>query len=620
MTPLLLLGLAIAAAGPDQPATPPDVTIGEFEAADFAPWTAEGDAFSKGPARGSLPAELGIRGVRGVGVASSERDGDGPTGTLESPPFVINRRHLAFAIGGGRYERDACLDLVIDGKVVKSATGDNRDDLIPQSWDLARYRGKTARLRIVDRATGSWGHVNVDHVVLADAPERASVITQPLYRETFRPQFHFTARQWTVDRLNPQRREEGWINDLNGLVYHEGEYHLFAQRWNKCWLHAVSRDLVHWTELEPAFWEEALDVGVQSGSCVIDRDNASGLSPDPKNPAMVAFWSRNDNKSHGIAYSLDRGRTWKHGPRNPILVRPERDPMVFRHHPTNRWVMVLYGEGAYHVFTSENLLDWRDEKSSIPNSFECPDLFELPVDGNPNDTRWVLVRGDGKYSTGRFDGKKFEAETEPIEGDGGPNFYATQTWGNVETGDGRRIQCAWMAGGSYPDMPFNQQITFPRELTLRKTPAGIRLFRRPIREIASLRGAESVFPARTLKAGESLFASRRHDLFQVKMEVDVPEGATLSFAIRGVPLTLSHDAIACKAAPRKVAGALRSVEILIDRTSIEAFANDGETSVSACFLPIDDDLKLTAEGGDVAIRSLVVHELRSAWTIPDDAR
>jgi fructan beta-fructosidase len=620
MTSPLLLGLAIALATLQEPVTAPDVVVGEFEGAEFAPWTAEGDAFAKGPARGALPAALEIRGVRGDGVASSEQDGDGPTGTLTSPPFAIDRRYLSFVIGGGRYERDTCLDLVVDDKVVKSATGDDSDDLSPQSWDVGRFRGKTARLRIVDRATGEWGHVNVDHIVLTDRPDRPPVVTQPLYRETLRPQFHFTARQWTVDRLNPRRREEGWINDLNGLVYYEGEYHLFAQRWNKCWLHAVSRDLVHWTELEPAFWEEALGVGVQSGNCVIDYGDTSGLSGDPKDPAMVAFWSRNDNKSHGISYSLDRGRTWKYGPNNPVLVRPERDPMVFRHKPTDRWAMVMYGENAYHIFTSENLLDWRDERSSIANSFECPDIFELPLDGNPDDTRWVLVRGDGRYSLGRFDGKSFEEQTGLHESDGGPNFYATQTWGNTETGDGRRIQCAWMAQGAYPDMPFNQQLTFPRELTLRSTPAGPRLFRQPVREIASLHDSEEAFPARTLKDGESTYLSRSGDLFRIKMEVDVPQGATLTLDVRGVPLVLSHAAIACKSAPQTVQGALRSAEILVDRTSIEAFANDGEASTSTCFLPIGEDLKLTADGGDVALRSLTVHRLKSAWTIPDDAR
>jgi sucrose-6-phosphate hydrolase SacC (GH32 family) len=103
----------------------------------------------------------------------------------------------------------------------------------------------------------------------------------PLYHETYRPQFHFTARQFTEHILNPQQRQEGWINDLNGLIYYDGEYHLFAQRWAKCWIHAVSRDMIHWRELEPAFWEETEGSGVQSGTCVIDYHNTSGSTIDP---------------------------------------------------------------------------------------------------------------------------------------------------------------------------------------------------------------------------------------------------------------------------------------------------------------------------------------------------
>nr|WP_303652900.1 glycoside hydrolase family 32 protein [Paludisphaera mucosa] len=408
-------------------------------------------------------------------------------------------------------------------------------------------------------------------------------------------------------------REEGWLNDLNGLVYYDGEYHLFAQRWNKCWIHAVSRDLVRWTELEPAFWEEALDVGVQSGTCVVDYANSSGLSPDPATPPMVAFWTRNDNRSHGIAFSLDHGRTWKYGPRNPVLVKPERDPMVFRHKPTQKWVMIMYGEDKYHVLTSDNLLDWKDEKRPIANSFECPDFFELAVAGDPATRKWALIRGDGRYSLGSFDGSEFREETAQFESDGGPNFYATQTWGNVETGDGRRIQAAWMRGGAYPDMPFNQQVTFPRELTLRPTPAGLRLFREPVREIATLHRDERKFEARILQAGERLALDEPGDALHIKMDVAVPEGATLTLRIRGVPLVLGRRSIACKSGPQAVAGDLEAVEVLIDRTSIEAFANHGEASTSTCFLPAGDEVAFEAAGGPATIRALSVFRLEGIW-------
>ncbi len=592
-----------------------DIVLGEFEGATFGNWTATGTAFGTGPVRGA--ARLGaleIQGAHGDGVASSENKGDTPTGTLTSPPFIISRDTIAFVIGGGPYERDTCLNLIVDGKIVKSTTGAKSDTLLPQSWDVRELRGKTARLQLVDTATGDWGHITVDHIVETDRPDRLPANTAPLYQEKYRPQFHFTARQWTENRLNPGMREEGWLNDLNGLVYYEGEYHLFAQRWNKCWIHAVSRALVHWTELEPAFWEEKLDSGVQSGSCVIDYTNSSGLSPDKKTPPMVAFWSRNDNKSQCISYSLDKGRTWTLYAKNPVLVFPERDPKVFWHAPTHKWVMMLYGNDQYHVFTSTNLLDWHDEKKPIANSFECPDMFALPIEGEPQ-KKWVLVRGNGKYSIGDFDGVSFKEETSQMDSDAGPNFYATQTWNNTETGDGRRIQTAWMRGGAYPDMPFNQQVTFPCELTLHRTARGLRLFRRPIREIALLHtGKEAKWESRALKNGDTVPLPASGDLLHIKLDVAVPDGATLTLNLLGVPVVLTHNTLANGGAPISTAtGALKTVEVLVDRTSIEAFANDGDVSLSRCFLPANDALSLHAEGNGIIVHSLSVVMLKSAW-------
>jgi levanase/fructan beta-fructosidase len=215
---------------------------------------------------------------------------------------------------------------------------------------------------------------------------------------------------------------------------------------------------------------------------------------------------------------------------------------------------------------------------------------------------------------GSFDGAEFREETPQIDSDGGPNFYATQTWGNTDTGDGRRIQAAWMRGGAYPDMPFNQQVTFPRELTLRSTPDGPRIFREPIREIATLHAHEATWTNRALAPGETWDLNEPGDLFHVKMDVSVPEGATLTFDVRGVPVTLTHRAVACRTDPQTVRGALQTVEILIDRTSVETYANQGEVSTSTCFLPDGDGLSLKADGGPVTIKSLTVYRLKSAWS------
>lgn len=447
-----------------------------------------------------------------------------------------------------------------------------------------------------------------------------TIQSKPAYDEPLRPQFHFTARKWTNHDLNPVEHQEGWINDLNGLIYYDGEYHLFAQRWGTCWLHAVSKDLVHWTELEPAFWEEKPGSGVQSGTCVVDYANTSGLAKDPKHPAMVAFWSRFDQRSQCLCYSLDHGRTWVHYPGNPIFEKPERDPKVFWFAPGKHWVMIMYGEGRYHILTSPDLLHWKDEHHPIPDSYECPDFFELPVDGNRKDKKWVLIQGNGNYSIGTFDGLQFKEEGPRHACDVGPNFYATQSWANTDTGDGRRIQCAWMRGSVFPDMPFNQQISFPCELTLHSTRDGLRIFRLPIGEIGTLHGDHKSWKNVSLAAGERLpmqgsgegFDSP-WDLFDIKAEVDIAAGSSLTFHIRNATVTLTSDSLESGAKPAPVQGNVHTVEMLVDRASIESFVNAGQVSSTRYALLQGAGLSATAAGGEVKIRSLVVYKLKSAW-------
>ncbi|MCW2934449.1 MAG: beta-fructosidase, levanase/invertase [Actinomycetia bacterium] len=632
-----LLGLTAEAApaqaeatGAQPAATAPDIVIADFESETWGAWTTTGTAFGTGPVRGyQAIAHLLKFGYHGNGLATSDslagELNDTLVGTLTSPMFTIQRRYIAFGIGGGDYEHMTCMDLVVDGEVVKSATGRESDTLLPQSWDVSAYEGKSAYIQLVDKANGQgWGHIVVDHIVQTDKPEQLPVATQTLYHETYRPQFHFTARQWTMDRLNPVALQEGWMNDLNGLIYYDGEYHLFAQRWFKCWIHAVSTDLIHWTELQPAFYEESINSGAMSGTCVIDYANTSGLSSSRANPPMVAFWSRADNYSQCIAYSLDHGRTWTKYANNPVLQHAERDPDVFWYEPAGHWVMVLSDNGGYDFFTSPNLLDWTNTNNRIPNSYECPNFFAIPLDGSASQIKWVMVRGNGYYSVGSFDGYKFTEETDQFPSDAGPNFYATQTWANTGTGDGRIIQSAWMRGGAdpfgvirsgpYPNMPFNQQAAFPRELTLRSTPAGPRLFREPIREITKLHGPEHRPTPRTLKSGDTWNLQIPGDTFHVTMNVSIPSGATLTFDINGVPLVLTHDSIACGTDPQTVAGSLSSIEVLIDRTSVEAFGNGGEVSVSQCCLFNTTGLNLSADSGAVRVSALSVVELNSIWT------
>jgi fructan beta-fructosidase len=497
--------------------------------------------------------------------------------------------------------------------VVKSATGRTSDNLIEASWDVRPFAGQTARLEIVDEASGGWGHVNVGRIYQTDAPEVLPLAKGILYQETLRPQFHFTARQQVMDRLNPGQRQDGWLNDLNGMIYYAGEYHLFAQRWNKCWIHAVSTDLIHWTELQPAFWEEQLDSAVQSGTCVIDYQNSSGLSKDPSTPPMVAFWSRN-TPQHCISYSLDKGRTWTHYAGNPVLEYPERDPKVFWHAPSNHWVMVMYGNGQYHIFTSTNLLNWHDENHPIDNAYECPDFFELPVVGNAAVKKWALIHADGQYSLGTFNGTQFTEETPRYYSDmGGYNFYATQTFNNVETGDGRRIQLAWMRGSDFPNMPFSQQVTFPCEITLHQTPAGLRLFRQPIAELDLLQNPGQTWSEQSLTAGQQITLAAAGDLFRIKAAVTIQSGSKLTFNLRGFPVVLTSNSMDSGTGAQPSQGQIATVEILVDRASVESFANAGEISCTRYFQPQGQGLSVTANGSGVVIHSMSVTPLKSMW-------
>ncbi|MEK7953986.1 glycoside hydrolase family 32 protein [Luteolibacter sp. Y139] len=597
-----------------------DIVINDFESAGYGAWRKDGTAFDEGPARGASLATLEITNAVGSGVACSENFNSGttggndvPQGRLTSQEFEIQRKYISFKIGGGDYERHACMNLLVDGEIVKSATGRNSDAMYAASWDVTKWAGKKAKIELVDEASGNWGHILADQLVQTDAPAVLPVVTTPVYREAARPLYHFTARQWTMDRLNPGMRQEGWLNDLNGMIFYKGEYHMFAQRWNKCWIHAVSKDLVHWTELPPAFWEEELDSAVQSGSCVMDMKNTSGLGQPGKEPPMVAVWSRNDNRTQCLSYSLDSGRTFKHYEKNPLFVFPERDPKIFWHAPSNKWVMVMYGSGQYHIFTSTNLLSWKNENNPIPNAFECPDFFELPVEGTST-KKWVLVHADGKYSSGAFSGTKFTEETDRFLMDiGGDPFYATQTFNNTETGDGRRIQLAWMRGSNFPGQPFSQQVTFPCELKLKNTRAGLRIFRQPVREISLLADQVKNVPCGKLTPGEVTTICETGEAYRIEAEVDIPANASVVFNVRGTAVRLGKNELRVNDRSAKIPEDVKKVEILVDRASLEVFVNDGEISCTRILHPSAAGTLLTTEGGSATVPTVRLTTLKGMW-------
>ena len=472
-----------------------------------------------------------------------------------------------------------------------------------------------------------------------------------MYDELHRPQFHFSPRH-------------SWMNDPNGLVWYRGEYHLFFQHTPgfmnhgaNSWGHAVSTDLVHWRELDTAIAPDEYGY-VWSGSAVVDTGDSAGFAAAGEQ-ALVAvyttggFGAPRPNQPganacvQAIAYSTDRGRTFRRYAGNPVLghLRAEnRDPKVIRHAPTGQWIMALFLDGNdFTLYGSPDLKRWSHLCDlEVADTGECPDLFELPVDGNPDDTRWVFWGAAGVYRLGSFDGTAFTPETPALRCELGPNGYAAQTWSDVPPEDGRRIQISWLRGGHFPAMPFNGQMSFPVELTLRSTAEGVRLCRQPVRELELLH-------RRTLRWRDHLLSSgpNRHDLyhvhgpgwrsrlatdyrnlapdttwdlFHVEAVVDPADAAAFGIIIQGHDLR--YDVAGARftwlgqtiPAPRDGDGHLR-LQLLVDRTSLELFAAGGLTSASFCYLPAacDMPLELYAEGGNVRLVSLAVHELDSVW-------
>jgi sucrose-6-phosphate hydrolase SacC (GH32 family) len=450
-----------------------------------------------------------------------------------------------------------------------------------------------------------------------------------LYDEAYRPQFHFTAKQ-------------GWLNDPNGLVYFNGQYHLFYQHnpfgtsWgNMSWGHATSPDLLHWTEKSPAIVGDPTGVKF-SGSAVIDEQNTSGLQSGGT-PTMALFYTSVGSFDQRIAYSNDGGASFRYYEGNPVLPSvsqaDDRDPRVFWHGASQKWVQALWvaahdGKPAgVSFFGSPDLKNW-SHLSDVPNYFETPDFFELPVDGNANNKRWVLYGGSGKYQVGTFDGATFTPDA-PAAGmltqDYGANFYAAQTWNNVPAADGRRLQVAWMAGASYPGMPFNQQMSVPVELSLRSTPNGVRMYRQPVAEIASLHGTGQTLSNVLLTPGVDPLGSLSGDLFHIKTQIELGAATTVGFNIRGAQVTYNVASQTLSAlgrsAPLAPTNGKIDLELLVDRSSLEIFGGNGLVSMTSGFTPSPGSLAidLFASGGNARVVSLSAFPLQSVWASPQPA-
>lgn len=490
---------------------------------------------------------------------------------------------------------------------------------------------------------------------------RSRPTPEPARHEPSRPCVHFTP-------------PANFCNDPNGCVYHDGRWHLFYQHnpfgdtWgHMSWGHASSRDLVTWAH-HPVAIPEADGVMAFSGSAVVDAHDTAGFGAG----ALVAIYTghhvADDREDQRLAYSRDGGETWTVYDGNPVLDRGGvhfRDPKVFWHEPTGRWVMVVLRavDRVAQFYGSDNLKSWtllsefgEAEASTsgygapnVPN-WECPDLFELPVEGEPGETRWVLkvdigdnaIAGGsgGQYFVGRFDGERFHPDHPPEKTlwlDHGRDFYAAQSWNHAP--DGRRTWIGWMSNwryaGTTPTFPWRGQMSVPRELRLVRTPRGIRLRQRPVPELTSARGdrweqREVPIPAGVQRLdveGEALDlevvfeagTAARYGLYvrvgagqATRIGYDVPSGRLYVDRMgAGEPafhpeFPAVHAAIVRPDRLGRVA-----LRVIVDVGSVEVFANGGEAVISDLVFPdsASRGVALFAEGGEA--RASVVR----AWSL-----
>jgi fructan beta-fructosidase len=438
-----------------------------------------------------------------------------------------------------------------------------------------------------------------------------------MYREKNRPQLHFTSRR-------------GWLNDPNGLIYYEGEYHLFYQHnpyerdWgNMHWGHAVSKDMIHWEELPVALYPDELGT-VFSGTVVIDYNNTAGFNRG-NTPAMVAIYTADspEKQVQCIAYSLDRGRTWTKYGGNPVIdsgakwgSKDTRDPKVFRYEPNREWVMVLNERDGNSVYTSENLKDWTFE-SHITGFWECPDLFELPVDGDRSNMKWVMYGASGTYMTGVFDGKKFTPQAGKYYYTTGA-FYAAQTIENMPESDGRRIQIAW-GRISHPQMPFNSLMLLPVELTLRNTKDGIRLFSYPVKEIDNLQTL--LFEKHSLSVEEAnklLHPYGDSDCLRIQFTLKLSHATDAGLHLHGWQL-LKYDMNFNQVngvfySPNDRTSMEITADIILDRTSVEVFIDGGAYSYSMERKAHNSNNEgFCFWGNRTEIKNLKIYSMRSIW-------
>jgi fructan beta-fructosidase len=437
----------------------------------------------------------------------------------------------------------------------------------------------------------------------------------------YRPQFHFTPAN-------------GWMNDPNGMFFYEGEYHLFYQYypdstvWGPMhWGHAVSKDIMHWEQLPIALYPDSMGY-IFSGSAVVDTSNTSGLGTKENPPIVAVFTYHNmegeksgriDYQTQGIAYSLDKGRSWTKYNKNPVLLNPGikdfRDPKVSWNEVAKQWVMTLAVKDHIEFYSSPDLKQWTklsefgQTLGAHGGVWECPDLFSLS--DNEGKMHWVLLvsinpggpQGGSatQYFVGDFDGKNFTSQDTITRWiDRGADNYAGVTWSDIPTSDGRRLFMGWMSNWQYaqvvPTKTWRSAMTLPRELSLRQTPNGLIVISKPVRKIVELFS----------EVGSECFNEPTTFQGPVMINFDVPEEQVISFSLANakgekVRILLQNEVFSVDRIQSGVTAfhetfpavhsvpldniKVNSVEIYVDASSLEIFINDGEIVMTELIFP-----------------------------------
>ena len=505
--------------------------------------------------------------------------------------------------------------------------------------DLARYAGKHVLVDVQAtgdvRKNGGWkDHVCWSHIRLSD-------VFDTVNREKWRPIYHHTPAY-------------GWMNDPNGLFYKDGLYHLYYQwnpygsQWeNMHWGHSVSRDLVHWENKGMALAPDALGT-IFSGCAVVDHQNTAGFGKG----AVVAFYtSAGESQTQSMAYSKDNGASFVKYDGNPVVtadVPDFRDPHVFWHRETARWVMLLAAGQEMRIYSSSNLKDWQYESAfgegwgNHDGVWECPDLIKLPVRGT-NKEKWMLIcninpggpfGGNAtQYFIGQFDGHRFTCEDQPDETkwmDYGKDHYAAITFDNAP--DGRHILMAWMSNWQYanevPTLQYRSANAVPCDIDLFEHAGKTYVGRTPAQELLALRGRRllkrSAAARRTFDAEkgayELLVNINPSAAGQTRLSLQNEKGERVVLTYDVAAATLSVDRTlsgetdfsdafkAVTTAP--VRGQISGLRIFVDKSSVEVFDADGRLSLTHLVFPTQPYNTLLLQNSRGNEADVEVYELR----------